>query len=71
MIHFLFECQAYAAERYDMDRVLGRQSRDFKGFMASLDGVKELLKYVGKTARFKKTLRDALCDVSHLDPEEI
>ena len=44
MIHFLFKCQAYAAERYDMDRVLGRQSRDFKGFMASLDGVKELLK---------------------------
>ena len=72
MIHFLFECQAYAAERYDMDRVLvGRQSRDFKGFMASLDGVKELLKYVGKTARFKKTLRDALGDVSHLDSEEV
>ena len=47
VIPFLFESHAYAAERYDMDRVLGRQSRDFKGFMASLDGVKEFLKYVG------------------------
>ena len=70
VIHFLFECQAYAAERYDMDRALGRQSRDFQGIMASLEGVKELLKYVGKTARFKKTLGDALGDVSHLDSEE-
>ena len=47
MIPFLFESHAYAAERYDIDRVLGRQSRDFKGFMASLGGVKELLNYVG------------------------
>ena len=38
--------------------------------MASLEGVKGLLKYVGKTARFKKTLGDALGDVSHLDSEE-
>ena len=28
-------------------------------------------KYVGKTARFKKTLRDALGDVSHLDSKEV
>ena len=71
VIHFLFECQVYAAERYDMDRALGRQSRDFQGIMSSLDGVKELLKYVGRTARFKKTLGDALGDVSHLDSEEV
>jgi len=71
VIHYLFECQAYAAERYDMDRALGRQSRDFQGIMASLDGIKELLKYVGRTARFKKTLGDALGDVSHLDSEEV
>ena len=53
-----------------MDRALGRRSRDFQGIMASLEGVKELPKYVGKTARFKKMLGDALGDVSHLDSEE-
>jgi hypothetical protein len=71
VIHFLFECQAYVVERYDMDRALGRQLRDFQGIMSSLDGVKELLRYVGRTARFKKTLGDALGDVSHLDSEEV
>jgi len=71
VIHFLFECQVYVAEQYDMDRVLGRQSRDLQGIMASLDGVKELLKYVGRMARIKKTLRDALGDVSHLNSEEV
>ena len=39
--------------------------------MLSLDGVKELLKYVGRMARFKKMLGDALGDVSHLDSEDI
>ena len=38
------------AERYDMNRVLGHQSRDFQGIMASLEGVEELLKYVGNSA---------------------
>ena len=54
-----------------MDRALGRQLRDFQGIMSSLDGVKELLKYVGRTARFKKMLGDALGDVSHLDSEGV
>ena len=72
VIHFLFECQAYAqVERHDMDRALGRQLRDFQGIMSSLDGVKELLKYVGRMARFKKTLGYTLGDVSHLDSEEV
>ena len=39
--------------------------------MLSLDGVKELLKYVGRMAKFKKTLGDALGDVSHLDSKEV
>ena len=38
--------------------------------LASLDGIKELLKYVGRTARFKTTLGSALGDVSHLESEE-
>ena len=70
VVHYLFECQAYGEERYDMDRVLGRLSRDLRGILASLDGIKELLKYVGRTARFKTTLGNALGDVSHLESEE-
>jgi hypothetical protein len=70
VIHYLFECQAYATERYDMDRALGRHSRDLKGILTSLDRIKELLKFVGRTARFKTTLGDAIGDVSHLETEE-
>ena len=70
VVHYLFECQAYREERYDMDRALGRLSRDLWGILASLDGIKELLKYVGRMARFKTTLGSALGDVSHLESEE-
>ena len=70
VIHYLFECQTYATEHYDMDRALGHHSRDLKGILGRLDRIKELLKYVGRTARFKMTLGDAIGDVSHLEPEE-
>jgi hypothetical protein len=70
VVHYLFECQAYAAERYDMDKALGRYSRDLKSIMASMKRVKELLKFVGRTARFKNTLGDSIGDVSQLEPEE-
>ena len=70
VIHYLFECQAYAMERYDMDKALGRYSRDLQGILASLDRIKELLKFVGRTARFKTTLGDAIGDVSQLETEE-
>ena len=70
VVHYLFECQAYVAERHDMDRALGRHSRDFKGIMASMKGVKELLKFIGRTARFKNTLGDSIGDVSQLESEE-
>jgi len=70
VVHYLFECQAYAAERYNMDRALGHYSRDFKGIMLSTKRIKELLKFVRRTARFKKTLGDTIGDVSHLEPEE-
>ena len=71
VVHFLFECQTYAAEQYDMDRALGRHLRDLRGILASLDRVKELLKFVGRTARLKTTLGDAIGDVSHLETEEV
>ena len=53
-----------------MDKALGRHSKDLQAILASLDYIKELLKFVGRTARFKKTLGDAIGDVSHLESEE-
>jgi len=70
VIHFLFECQTYAAEHFDMDRALGCYSRDLKGILENMTRIKELLKFVGKTARFKKSLGDSIGDVSNLEPEE-
>ena len=70
VIHNLFECQGYAEEHYNTDRALGGTLRDFKGILVSLDKIKELLKFVGRTGRFKMTLGDAIGDVSHLEPEE-
>jgi len=70
VVHYLFECQAYAAEHYDMDRALGRYSRDLKGIMTSMKRVKELLKFVGRTARFKNMLGDSIGDVSQLESKE-
>ena len=70
VIHYLFECQAYVTERYNLDRALGCYSRDLQGILASLDRIKELLKFMGRTARFKMTLGDAIGDVSHLETEE-
>lgn len=43
-----------------MDRALGRYSRDLKAILASLDRIKELLRYVGRSGRFKNTLGDAI-----------
>lgn len=70
VIHFLFECQTYAAECFDMDRALGHYLRDLKGILESKMRIKELLKFVRKTARFKKMLGDSIGDVSNLEPEE-
>jgi hypothetical protein len=53
-----------------MDKALGRRSRDLRGILENIDGIKKLLKYVGRTARFKTTLGDAIGDVTHLEPEE-
>ena len=71
VVHFLFECQTYAAEWYDMDRALGHHLRDLQGILASLDRVEELLKFIGRTARLKTMLGDAIGDVSHLETEEV
>lgn len=54
-----------------MDRALGCKSGDFRAILASLDRIKELLNCVGRTARFKKALGDALGDVSHLNSKKV
>ena len=70
VIHFLFKCQEYAEEHYDMDKALGRHLKDLQAILASSDYIKELLKFIGRMARFKKTLVDAIGDVSLLESEE-
>jgi len=70
VVHYLFKCQAYAAECYDMERALGHYSRDLKGIMASMKRIKELLKFVGRTARFKKIFGGSIGDISQLESEE-
>jgi hypothetical protein len=57
--HFLFECSSYDYERHDLDRALGRSSRDLKAILTDLDKIRTLLRYIGRTGRFK-----ALGDVS-------
>jgi hypothetical protein len=53
-----------------MDKALGHHSRDFQGILASLDRVKELLKFVGRMARLKTTFGNTIGDVSNLETEE-
>src|SRR6267143_1952171 len=52
--HYLFECPAYSNERHDLDRALGRHSRDLESIMASKKRTRELLRFVGRTKRLKK-----------------
>jgi hypothetical protein len=51
--HFLFECPKYNGVRQELDTKLGRDSRDFKAILSDLDRTRELLKYIGRTGRFK------------------
>jgi len=41
-----------------MNRKLGRHAGDLKLIMSTVDGVKELLRYIGRTKRLKNTLGD-------------
>jgi len=52
-----------------MDRALGCYLRDLQGIL-ELERIKELLKFVGRMARFKNMLGDSIGDVSHLEPKE-
>ena len=51
--HFLFECPSFERERHDLDAALGVSSRDLKTILSDLDKSRLLLRYIGKTKRFK------------------
>ena len=70
VIHCLFERQAFVVERYNMDRALGHHVRDLQGILSCIDRVKELLKFLGHTGRFKKTHSNMIGNVCQLDSEE-
>ena len=60
VVHFLFECQTYTVECYDMDRALGHYTRDLQSILASLGSIKELLTLVGRMVRFSNMLGDSI-----------
>ena len=62
--HYLFECPAYHNEQHDLDRALGRHSRDLESIMASKKCTRELLRFIGRTKRLKKPFGDV---TQHLD----
>ena len=41
-------------ERHDLDRKLGRASRDLKTILSNAEHVRALLKFIGRTRRFKE-----------------
>jgi hypothetical protein len=51
--HFLFECPAFDYKRHDLDRELGRSSRDLKAILSEPDSTRVLFRYIGRTRRFK------------------
>ena len=52
--HFLFECPAFDYERHELDRDLGRSSRDLKEILSDPDSTRVLLRFIGRTKRFKE-----------------
>jgi hypothetical protein len=64
--HFLFECPAFDYERHDLDRKLGQSSRDLKTILSEPDNIRVMLRYIGRTRRFKQ-LGDVsiMKDLSH------
>jgi hypothetical protein len=50
--HYLFECPAYRNERHVLSQALGRKARSLRYLLGNEKGMKELLRYVGRTKRF-------------------
>ena len=51
--HYLFECAAWRHERWHMGWSLGRKAKSADCTLNTQKGVKEVIRFVGRTARFK------------------
>ena len=58
--HYLFDCMTWKHERWFMGQKLGRAAKSADHMLNTCKGVQELLKFIGHTSRFKKTLGDVL-----------
>ena len=56
--HFLFECPAYRNERHILAQALGRKATSLKFLLNHKKGTKELLKYIGRTGRLRRSFGD-------------
>jgi len=50
--HFLFECEAYTAQRRHLAKKIGRANLNLKAIMGSTKGMRALANFIAKTRRF-------------------
>ena len=53
--HYLFDCAAWRHERWHMGQSLGRKAKLADCALNTQKGVQEVVRFVGRTARFKST----------------
>ena len=51
--HYLFECAAWTHEQWALGRKMGRASKSLCSLLSTKRGIDEVLKYIGRTRRFK------------------
>jgi ribonuclease HI len=56
--HFLFECRRYRNERHLLTKALGRKASSLKYLLGHKKGITELLKFIGRTGRLRKSFGD-------------
>ena len=56
--HYLFDCPAWKNEHWHMGRKLGNKAKSLKCVLSSKKGVKETLKFIGRTGQLKCTFGD-------------
>ena len=61
--HFLFDCAMWRQERWQIGSRLGRAAKEADSVMNTLKGFTELMKYVGRTGRFKGAFSELLWHV--------
>ena len=51
--HYLFDCKTWKHEHWLMGHGLGRASKSLRSLLNTKQGVKEVLKYIGRPKRLK------------------